>query len=99
MVLAVSLNARVVVPDAVLVRTIEDESILLNLNNENYYGLDEVGTRIWTVLVASVTIEEALGTLLAEYEVDKRTLTDDVIGLVESLMAQGLVELHEPQLE
>ena len=36
---------RVVVPPGVLVNVIDGESVLLNLKNERYFGLDEVGTR------------------------------------------------------
>jgi hypothetical protein len=46
----VSHLARVTVPEGVLVRELEGESVMLNLNSEFYFGLDEVGTRMWAVL-------------------------------------------------
>ena len=43
----VTLADRVVVPQHVLVRFMDRESVLLNLETERYFGLDETGTRMW----------------------------------------------------
>ena len=45
-------------PEDVLIRDMGGESVLLNLENENYYGLDEVGTQVitsnpWSALTAA----------------------------------------------
>lgn len=95
----ISFTFRVVVPDDVLVRDIQNESILLNLNNENYYGLDESGRHFWKTLEASATIQEAYNKLLAEYDVDEDTLRADLIEFIDVLAEQGLIELHAPELE
>lgn len=42
----VSLMDRVVVPSHVLVRFLNKESVLLNIETERYFGLDETGTRV-----------------------------------------------------
>src|SRR5437762_10901062 len=42
----VTLVDRVVVPQHVLVRFMDGESVLLNLETERYFGLDETGTRM-----------------------------------------------------
>ena len=34
----------------VLFQEVAGETVLLDLNSESYFGLDEVGTRIWTLL-------------------------------------------------
>jgi len=47
------------IPAHVLVRQLAGESVLLNLQTERYFGLDEVGTRMWTHLTSSVSIEAA----------------------------------------
>lgn len=91
----ISLSARVTIPRGVLVRKVAGESVILNLNNEQYYGLDEMGTRMWAVLTTSPSIQEALDTLLAEYDVTGETLERDVRDLLSKLVAQGLVELRD----
>lgn len=80
----------------VLVRAMQGESVLLNLERESYFGLDEVGTRIWNVLVESPTVNEAIRLLEAEYEVDSQALWADLRRFVAELADAGLVEVHDP---
>jgi len=59
------LAARVSVPEQVLVRVLDGQSVVLSLETEKYFGLDEVGTRMWTLLVgadiaAAATVIRAL---------------------------------------
>lgn len=82
---------RVRVPDDVLLSGLEDESILLNLDSERYYGLDNVGTRMLSVLTTSDSIEAAFELLVKEYEVDTEVLRRDLISLIDELEQQGLV--------
>lgn len=72
-------------------REVAGESVLLDLETEQYFGLDDVGTRIWQVLGESLSIRAALDVLLDEYEVDEMTLTRDVLALVAELADKGLV--------
>ena len=86
-------SKRVTVPDFVMFRQLSGESILLNLNNEQYFGLDDIGTRMWLSLTQSGSIEEAYQSLLGEYEVDAQELRRDLTELVQNLSTQGLVEI------
>jgi len=89
-----SLTMQVSVPKNVLVRTFENESLLLNLDTESYYGLDEIGMRIWQALTQTENIQAAYESLLAEYDVDPVTLQRDLEAFIESLVQRGMVELH-----
>ena len=89
-----SLTMQVSVPKNVLVRTFENESLLLNLDTESYYGLDEIGIRIWQALTQTENIQAAYESLLAEYDVDPVTLQRDLEAFIESLVQRGLMELH-----
>ena len=82
---------KVSVPPYVLARELDGESILLNLDSGVYYGLDEVGTRMWTVLTESESIGVAYETLLAEYAVEPDELRADLTRLVGELLEQGLL--------
>ena len=58
---------RVVVPESVLFRELDGESVLVNLNTVSYLGLDEVGTRMWILLTTLPSIQAACEVSLAEY--------------------------------
>ena len=89
----ISFSDRVKVPDEVLISNLQDESVLLNLESERYFGLDDVGTRFLSVLTTSDSIEAAYNTLVQEYDVDGQVLRQDLLALVESLVDQGLIEI------
>jgi len=83
------------IPGDVLIREVGGEAVLLNLNSETYFGLDEVGTRMWQALTSASSIQHAYEQLLAEYDVDPDTLRSDLITLITDLVGHGLLELHE----
>ena len=89
------MNARVTRPDDVLVRELDGESVLLNLVTESYFGLDDVGTRMWMALMSSSSIEAACGALLLEYEVEPEQLRAEIGAFVEKLEEAGLVHVRE----
>ncbi|MBD2577740.1 PqqD family protein [Oscillatoria sp. FACHB-1406] len=86
---------RVIPIEDVLIQHLEDEAVLLNLDNEAYYGLDDVGTRFFAVLQEANSIESAYQQLLEEYEVEPDTLKKDLLIFIEKLLAQGLIRLSE----
>jgi len=57
----VSLADRAVIPQHVLVRFLDRESVLLNLETERYFGLDETGTRMWQVLTSARALRRRSG--------------------------------------
>lgn len=91
--MTISFSDRVKVPDDVLISTLQSESVILNLKSECYFGLDEVGTRILSVLSTSNSIQAAYDTLLDEYEVEAEVLRKDLMSLIERLAEQGVVEI------
>jgi Coenzyme PQQ synthesis protein D (PqqD) len=93
--MAISFSDRVRVPDDVLISNLQEESVILNLDSERYYGLDDVGTRILTLLNTSDSIEAAYEKLAQEYDVDEEVLRKDLLTLVENLLEQGIVQVTD----
>ncbi len=82
-------------PDDVMFRDLDGEAVLLNLNNESYYGLDETGSRMWQVLTTSDSVGAAVRKLADEYDVDESQLRKDLIGLLDELIKNGLVQVAD----
>ena len=87
----IDINSKVSISDSVLFRKLDEESVLLNLDNEMYYGLDKVGTSMWVALESSESISLAHRQLLAEYDVDSDQHQSDLIELVRSLLEHKLI--------
>jgi hypothetical protein len=79
------------VGSAVVFRELDGEAVLLNLDSGVYFGLDEVGTRVWALLVEHGTLERVCSQLMEEYDVEPAVLEQDVSRLVEEMRHKGLV--------
>jgi len=88
-------TAQVAVPDGVLSRNLEGESVVLNLQTEKYFGLDEVGTRMWALLTGAGSIQSAYENLVAEYDVDAAQLRADIERLIDELAEHGLLTVSK----
>jgi hypothetical protein len=88
-----SFNDRVKLPNGILISGLQAESVLLNLDSERYYGLNDIGTRMLTLLTSSDSIGAAYNSLLDEYDVEAEVLRDDLISTIEELSKYGLVEI------
>ncbi len=87
-----TLSDRVTVPDAVISRELDGETVVLNLETGVYFGLDGVGTDIWNALRKGGRVEDALTAVLAQYEVPEATLADDLLRFVNQLASKGLLQ-------
>jgi hypothetical protein len=74
-------------------KSVDGELVLLNIANEHYYGLDEVGAAMWHAVAEAPTIDHAVQMLAEQYDVDLETLRNDLEHLLEELSERGLVEL------
>ncbi len=77
----------------VLYRELVDESVLLDLKSQRYFGLDEVGTRIWQLVSDLGNAEEVIHAMLDEFDVDETRLRRDLGEFFDKLADAGLIEL------
>ena len=85
---------RVTVPEHVYTETVNDETVLLELESGQYYGLDAVGTRLWQLLTELGSTEAVTAAAVAEFEVEPARLADDLAALVRELANRKLVVVH-----
>jgi hypothetical protein len=79
-------------PD-VIFQEVSGETVLLNLESEHYFGLDEVGTRVWQLIRETGDVQAIYRTMLAEYEVSEERLRRDLDALLDEIAGLGLVTL------
>jgi hypothetical protein len=71
------------------------EVAILDLGAGMYYGLDEVGARIWELVQEPRMVEEIQGFILDEYGVDPATGRRDVLALLQELADKRLIEVRD----
>jgi hypothetical protein len=91
-----SLMNRALIPKHVIVRSVADEAILLNLVTEHYYGLNSVAYSMLRQATSCPTLQDALAALLDEYEVEPERLQRDFGTLLEQLRQADLIEIVPP---
>jgi Coenzyme PQQ synthesis protein D (PqqD) len=94
MSMSFSFDTRATVDPDVMIRNVGDESVILDLKTERYLGLDEVGTRMWTVIVGSSSIQSAYEALVDEYDVEPQRLRADLQDLIKRLTEERLITLE-----
>ena len=93
--MALNLNQKIEISPDVLFQEVGGETVLLDLESEHYFGLDAVGTRIWSLIGEGVSVDDMVDTLLEEYEVERATLEADVAELLSRLAEAGLIRFAE----
>jgi hypothetical protein len=91
-----TLETKFTIPEDVKFVDVEDEMVLLNLANGKYFTLDDVGTRIWTLMTQQGQLQAVHQAMLAEYAVDPVQLEHDLMELTNQLAANGLLQISEP---
>ena len=89
-----NLNQKITLSPDVISQEVSGETVLLDLESENYFGLDEVGTRIWQLIKETEDLQAIYNTLLKEYEVDEPRLQADLEALLGEISKLGLVSLE-----
>ena len=73
-------------------RELQGEGVLLQLDTGEYFGLDDVAERMWTLMALHGDLAVVEARLLDEFDVDRETLSRDLRGLVDELIKRQLVQ-------
>ncbi len=88
-----NLNQKLTFSATVFAQEVDGEMVLLDMESENYFGLDEVGTAIWQTMQERETLQEVFEALVEKYEVEAEVLEKDLSDFVGKLLESGLVEV------
>lgn len=88
------LPQRVTLSSEALFQDISGEGVILDLKSASYFGLDEVGVRLWQLLQADASLQAACDVLLTEYDVEAQQLEQDLLKLLAQLTEVGLVRVE-----
>ena len=93
--LPLSENSIIVASEAPVSAELAGEAVILNPDSGMYYGLNEVGARIWELIQEPKTVSQIRDAIVAEYEVEPERCESDILGLLQDLAAKELVEVKD----
>jgi hypothetical protein len=81
----------------VLFRDVGGEAVILDLRSGQYFGLNEIGNLIWSMVARRRPLEEIVEALLAEYDTSADRVRADLGELIDRLLALGLLNVTPPE--
>lgn len=87
---------KVRISEEVLAQEVSGETVLLDITSEQYFGLNDVGTRIWQLIGGGLNRKEILDVMLREFDVDQSQLEGDLDEIISRLLDAGLVTIDSP---
>jgi hypothetical protein len=86
-------NSTVVASKGPVSSELAGEIVILDLKSGTYYGLNEVGARIWELIQEPRTVGQIRNVIVTEYDVGTDQCEQDIVLLLQEMVAKGLVEI------
>ena len=91
----ITTDTKVTVSDEAISTAVPGGAVILDPASGQYFGLEGVSVRAWELLAGSVTLATLVGSITAEFDVDRPTCERDIRRLLEELVERGLVVIKE----
>ena len=72
---------------------IDGETVMMDIENGEYYALNEVGTRVWEPTKEKITINNIISILLNEYDVNADQCRESILNFIERLYYDDLIKI------
>ena len=97
---AITLQSYVVAAPSATSAQLEDEVVVLDVAQSQYFGLGEVGARVWKCIESGGTTVAAMKTQLIDtYDVAPDHIERDLMALLHQLHARGLILIDPSEAE
>ena len=77
----------------ILSSDMDGETVMMSVENSEYYSLSPIGTRIWEIVEQEISYKDLISKLMSEYKVDADTCKSDTEEFINELINKGLVDL------
>jgi hypothetical protein len=71
--------------------TLGSESVVLELQAGTYFGMNEVGTAVWSFLQQSRQVADVIEYVVNNYEVSAEVAEAEILSFLQNLLEKGLV--------
>ena len=80
--------------EEIVASDIDGETVMMSIENGEYYGLDDIGSRIWKLIEKPVKVSDLIDTLLERFDVDRETCEKDVLKFLNELNEDKILQLN-----
>ncbi len=72
---------------------LDGEVVLMSIENGSYFRIDEIGSRIWTLLDEPRRVSDLCDLLMLEFDVARGQCESDVLNFLNQMRADQLIEV------
>lgn len=94
---SIKLDTKVQQHPDVLTADVDDAVMLLSIQNGAYFDMPNTGSHIWNAIETSKSVAQIVEGLLQVYDVDAEQCQRSVIGFLERLLDEGIVEIVDTE--
>jgi hypothetical protein len=77
----------------VLDTEIDDQTVMMDIEQGSYFGLNETATRIWAMLAEPMVIGDLCDRLTEQFDVPREQCEQQVVAFLGSLLDRGLLQV------
>jgi hypothetical protein len=92
--LDIDLDSVVVESEGHVSADLRGEAVVLSVQRGSYFGLDEVGARIWSMLREPIQVLAIRDAIVSEFEVTPETCQRDLLEFLGELLSEGLIDVR-----
>jgi hypothetical protein len=75
----------------IVTSNIDGEIVMMSIDNGEYYGLDEIASRIWELIEKPISVNSLIEALMDEFEVNKPDCANDTLEFLSEMANKGLI--------
>ena len=88
----IALRDTLIAAESVVARKVGDDLVLLDLESGQYFGLDNVGCKVWNLIESQPhSLYDIVGIIYSEYDASREQIESDLIELADALAEKKLV--------
>jgi len=92
--MALSPDTRLLRNPSIVHSEMDGDTVMMDSSLERYFGLEEVGTRIWELLAEEQSLGSLCTALTQEFDVSEDDCLRDIGPFLERLIELDLVQVH-----
>jgi len=88
-----TLDTKINIPETLFLQKVDDETILLDSNTNEYFSINEIGTFIWETLEEKKDLNKVKEEIISNYEVDEKQVENDILNFIQEVANKGLITI------
>ena len=83
--------ARYKINPSFIIKKIQDDVVLLNVDTGDYFGLNNVGADFLNLIDGIKSVDDIIYEMFKEYDIDRKTIETDISELCDSLEENNII--------